>query len=73
MTRTSVIGSKVDPIETGDLAWRATITKAEIEASQDSELIRVTREEQPIGWVGPESHVAFYPLRHGSIYNLVLA
>lgn len=71
--RTAVLQQNVQPEETGDLAWRATITRAQINASGDVELIRVTSKQQAIGWVGPGSHVPFYPLRNGSIYNLVLA
>lgn len=71
--RGSVLGHEVGPIDTGDIAWRATIPLEDIERSQNEELIRIVHEQRPHGWVGPSSHVAFYPLRGGSVYNLVLA
>lgn len=71
--RTSVLGHEVSPRDTGDIAWRATIPLADIESSGDAELIKIVHEQRPYGWVGPSSHVAFYPLRGGSVYNLVLA
>jgi salicylate hydroxylase len=70
---TSVLGKEVLPGGTGDLAWRATITREEIPASGNSELIEITSKLQAHGWLGPLSHVVFYTLRHGAMYNIVLA
>jgi hypothetical protein len=71
--RESVLGCKITPKDTGDLAWRATISQDQIMKSHNAELIELTKEQRACGWVGPSSHVAFYPLRGGATYNLVLA
>ena len=71
--RSDVLKREVVPEETGDLAWRTTISRSKIEASNDRKLNEVTKALRPMGWLGPDTHVAFYPLRGGEVYNLVIA
>lgn len=60
------------PIETGDLAYRATISRQELEAFHDPGIDELLDKAEATAWLGPEKHCVFYPVRNKTQYNLVL-
>ncbi|KAL1965536.1 hypothetical protein VTN77DRAFT_5619 [Rasamsonia byssochlamydoides] len=68
VVRDHVLGYHRPPVETGDLAYRATIPRSWVEALdpflQDSALR---------AWIGPRQHAILYPVRNKTVFNLVLS
>ena len=73
MVRTNVLGRKLTPSETGDLAYRATITAKHVQSMNNEALNEMLIPNLHKVWWGPESHAVLYGVRGGDIYNLVLA
>jgi salicylate hydroxylase len=67
--RESLLGKKDPPLPTGDLAYRIVLTLDQI---KDPELKDMVANPSCQFWVGPNSHVVAYSLRHGTMYNIVL-
>ncbi|KAJ5807396.1 hypothetical protein N7447_010852 [Penicillium robsamsonii] len=70
--RKAVLGSPHSPVPTGDMAYRATFSREQLEALGDEEVNKLCREIAITSWLGPEKHTIFYPLRGGREFNLVL-
>lgn len=70
--RNTIIDDKVEPTETGDLAYRGTFTREQLEALGDDDVKAFCKTQQLNMWLGPLNHAVFYPIRGGSLYNLVL-
>lgn len=72
--RTEVLGYVKQPQPTGDLAYRATIPRARVEALVEStpRLSEILHANEQWVWWGPNSHVMFYPIKHSRIFNMVL-
>jgi len=62
---------RVDPPRaTGDMAYRIVVPA---EAMKRHEELRELLEDPAINfWIGPDGHAVCYPLRDGSLYNIVL-
>ncbi|KAF7166261.1 hypothetical protein CNMCM5623_000018 [Aspergillus felis] len=60
------------PEETGDLAYRATFSRAQLSALNDPEVKALCEKQGVTAWLGPNKHAVFYPVRGGQEYNLVL-
>ena len=73
VVRTHVLGKEIEPVETGDLAYRATITKQQIQSMNDEAINKMLVPGLHKVWWGPNSHAVLYPLRGGDVVNLVLA
>ena len=71
--RTDVLGKHVEPEETGDLAYRATITKEHTDSLNNMALDEMLSPIMQKVWWGPDSHAVLYPVRGGDVFNLVLA
>ncbi|KAF4420525.1 3-hydroxybenzoate 6-hydroxylase 1 [Fusarium acutatum] len=72
--RSQVVGQAIDPTETGDLAYRGTFTRQQLEELDDAEVIRFCDENKQTLtlWLGPLKHAVFYAIRGGELWNLVL-
>ncbi|KAL5044797.1 hypothetical protein BDW71DRAFT_215443 [Aspergillus fruticulosus] len=70
--RNMVLNTLITPQETGDLAYRATIKRSQLEAFNDLEINDLCAKTAVTSWLGPEKHTIFYPVRKGDEYNLVL-
>lgn len=70
--RDRMLGSPSPPIETGDLAYRGTFTKAQLEAIGDPQIMELCSKKLATAWLGPSKHAVFYPLKGGQQFNLVL-
>ena len=70
--REYIVGTKIDPIETGDMAYRATVPRDRVLALQDESLLSLCNDNALRNWIGPNMHAVLYPVRHGEELNLVL-
>ncbi|KAF2157324.1 putative salicylate hydroxylase [Myriangium duriaei CBS 260.36] len=71
--RTAVVGHEVRPKATGDLAYRAVITKEHLDGLHDATLAPLLNvKAEAWAWIGPKMHSMLYPVRQTSEYNLVL-
>jgi salicylate hydroxylase len=59
-------------VETGDLAYRATLTREDIEALNDPEVNELCDRQVVVVWLGPDKHCVFYPISQGKAFNLIL-
>ncbi|OQE80171.1 hypothetical protein PENNAL_c0047G07639 [Penicillium nalgiovense] len=64
-----VIGADVP---TGDMAYRATFSREQLEALGDEKVNELCQKTAVTSWLGPEKHTIFYPIRGGKEFNLVL-
>lgn len=72
--RSQVVGQAIEPTETGDLAYRGTFTRQQLEELDDAEVMRFCDENKQTLtlWLGPLKHAVFYAIRGGELWNLVL-
>ncbi|KAL2847495.1 hypothetical protein BJY01DRAFT_212447 [Aspergillus pseudoustus] len=70
--RDLVLGTPTSPEETGDLAYRATFRKEQLEAIDDPHVTELCQKMAITSWLGPDKHSIFYPVRGGKEFNLVL-
>lgn len=68
----STMGIGGDPEETGDLAYRGTFSAEQLKALGDPGVQELLDASDVQVWLGPHTHVVFYPVRNKSEYNLVL-
>ncbi|KAK7958087.1 hypothetical protein PG988_012935 [Apiospora saccharicola] len=67
--RSVVLGQTVDPQPTGDMAYRITLDRDQI---QDRELRDWLERPRLQIWLGPGTHAAGYSIRQGKQFNLAL-
>lgn len=67
-----VLGEPSPPVPTGDLAYRGTFTRAQLEAFQDPSINELIDSRCTYNWVGPDRHSVFYPVKDCQAFNLVL-
>ncbi|KAJ5190252.1 uncharacterized protein N7498_009237 [Penicillium cinerascens] len=72
LVRHSVLNDTVSLVETGDLAYRATFQKEQLEALGDDKVNDLCQRVGVTSWLGPDKHTIFYPVRGGKEFNLVL-
>lgn len=70
--RTAVLGRQVDPVDTGDMAFRMTIPRAQVAELNSTFWNQLLKDSAPRIWLGPLSHVICYPVRNGEVFNFVL-
>jgi salicylate hydroxylase len=70
--RETVLGKSMAPTETGDLAYRGTFSREQLEAFNDPKLDKIIKASNAQVWLGPDQHAVFYPLRDHTEFNLVL-
>jgi salicylate hydroxylase len=64
-----LLGSPSPPVPTGDLAYRVILRVDEI---KDRELRYYFETPRVVLWAGPDCHAICYPLKGGSLINIVL-
>lgn len=67
--RDSFLGRQIQPLPTGDLAYRIVLTLDQI---SDPELREWISNPSVHFWIGPGSHAVGYSLRASTMYNIVL-
>ncbi|KAK2050203.1 FAD/NAD(P)-binding domain-containing protein [Colletotrichum somersetense] len=70
--RDQLLGSPSPAVETGDLAYRATLPTEHLNALNDSRVDELCARKQVTVWLGPNRHTVFYPVKRGREFNLVL-
>ncbi|KAJ7254829.1 salicylate hydroxylase [Mycena rebaudengoi] len=68
--RSAVNGHPVDPVDTGDVAYRILVPAAPLLA--DPEMRHLVTDAWAVHWMGPEGHAVGYPLRGGQLYNVII-
>ncbi|KAH7232699.1 hypothetical protein B0J15DRAFT_409039 [Fusarium solani] len=71
-SRNQLLGRASPPTESGDLAYRATISREQLLALDDPFINELIQEKSAKCWMGPDRHCVFYPLAGGEVFNLVL-
>lgn len=71
-TRSLLLEQETLPIATGDMAYRATFSKEQMQGLNNSKLDTLISKPEVNCWVGPNAHAVLYPVRNGALYNLVL-
>jgi salicylate hydroxylase len=66
------IDSQAKPEETGDLAYRGTFSRQQLETLNDPKVHELIKDEKNQLWMGPGKHCSFYPLKNNTEFNLVL-
>lgn len=70
--RTAILGHQIDPVETGDMAFRMTIPREQVARLESSFWNQLLEDGAPRIWLGPLAHAICYPVRNKEIWNLVL-
>ncbi|KAF4785643.1 hypothetical protein HER10_EVM0008315 [Colletotrichum scovillei] len=70
--RDQLLGAASPPVETGDLAYRATFPFDYLKALNDPGVDDLCARKLATVWMGPDKHTVFYPVRGGREFNLVL-
>ncbi|KAF7304352.1 FAD-binding-3 domain-containing protein [Mycena chlorophos] len=68
--RTAINGSPIDPVDTGDVAYRILVPAEPLLA--DPETADLVKNAWAVHWMGPEGHAVGYPLRGGRLYNIII-
>ncbi|KAJ6603772.1 salicylate hydroxylase [Mycena sp. CBHHK59/15] len=68
--RSAINGHPVDPVDTGDVAYRILVPAAPLLA--DPEMRHLVTNAWAVHWMGPEGHAVGYPLRGGLLYNVII-
>ncbi|OAL27289.1 hypothetical protein AYO22_03564 [Fonsecaea multimorphosa] len=71
-TRDAILGHPSPPVETGDLAYRATFSRQQLLELNDPRVEDLCSKKTVTLWMGPDKHCVFYPVRGGAEFNLVL-
>lgn len=67
-----MLGHLSEPYETGDLAYRATFTRKQLEDLNDLRVTSLCNNMESNVWFGPEKHSVLYPVKNGTQFNMVL-
>ena len=70
--RTSVLGYVKEPEESGDLAYRITIPREQLENDPDPFIRGIVNDKVNAIWWGQNRHVILYSVRGDQMANLVL-
>ncbi|KAK1600335.1 uncharacterized protein LY79DRAFT_585825 [Colletotrichum navitas] len=70
--RDQLLGLPSPAVETGDLAYRATLPAEYLKALNDSRVDELCARKQVTIWLGPGRHTVLYPVKGGREFNLVL-
>jgi salicylate hydroxylase len=67
-----MLGHDSAPVETGDLAYRATFTRDQLEELNDPRVTELCNYRGVTNWLGPEKHCVVYQVQGGKQLNMVL-
>lgn len=70
--RDQLLGSPSPAVETGDLAYRATLPLDYLRTLEDPRVDELCSRKQVTVWLGPSRHATFCPVRGGREFNLTL-
>ena len=67
-----MLGRTSAPVETGDLAYRATFTREQLEGLDEPRITELCNEPGVTAWLGPGKHCVLYQVQGGEQINMVL-
>ena len=67
-----VLGHPSPPVATGDLAYRGTFSRAQLEALRDPQVDDLISSTCTYNWMGLDRHSVLYPVKDCKAFNLVL-
>lgn len=70
--RDLVLEKPSPPEPTGDLAYRGTFTREQLEAFNDPGVNELIHSGCTYNWMGHNKHTVFYPVQNATSFNLVL-
>ena len=68
-----MLEQETPPVATGDMAYRATFSKEQLQSLGNDKLDTLISKAEVNCWIGPNAHAVLYPVKAGTLYNLVLA
>lgn len=68
--RNIINGSPIEPVDTGDVAYRILVPVEPLLADPETRDLVTT--PWATHWIGPEAHAVGYPLRGGTQYNIII-
>ncbi|KAK1674055.1 hypothetical protein BDP55DRAFT_584798 [Colletotrichum godetiae] len=71
-SRDQILGRPSPPSETGDLAYRATLTLQQMKDLRDPQIDDLIKHKTVKCWMGPNKHCVLYPISGGQVFNLVI-
>ncbi|KAK1447362.1 hypothetical protein CMEL01_09201 [Colletotrichum melonis] len=71
-SRDQILGRPSSPSETGDLAYRATLTLQQMKDLKDPRIDDLIEHKTVKCWMGPNKHCVLYPIGGGQVFNLVI-
>ncbi|KAK1703419.1 uncharacterized protein BDZ83DRAFT_686415 [Colletotrichum acutatum] len=71
-SRDQILGRLSPPSETGDLAYRATLTLQQMKDLKDPRIDDLIEHKTVKCWIGPNKHCVLYPIGGGQVFNLVI-
>lgn len=72
VSRAEMLGKASEPYETGDLAYRGTFSREQLQQLNDPRVEELCKDKAATLWIGPSKHCVFYPVRNSTLFNLVL-
>ncbi|KAL8382810.1 hypothetical protein RB595_006539 [Gaeumannomyces hyphopodioides] len=63
-------GERPDEEDTGQACYRIMLTRDEVVAAGDAELLELLGSDLVVRWIGPRRHIIAYPVAGKTIYNL---
>lgn len=70
VVRNIINGSSIDPVDTGDVAYRILVPVKPL--LNDPDTRELVTNPWATHWIGPEAHAVGYPLRGGTQYNIII-
>lgn len=70
--RGQVLGHQKDAEPIGDMGYRATIPRAQLERLNDPALEPILKQAESWIWWGPDAHAMLYPVANCQVYNVAL-
>ena len=67
-----ILEKHLPPLETGDLAYRGTSSREQLEALNNPRINEMINDGNGSVWVGPHRHSVFYAVKGGTAFNFVL-
>ncbi|OHE95128.1 hypothetical protein CORC01_09515 [Colletotrichum orchidophilum] len=71
-SRDQILGRHSPPSETGDLAYRATVSLQQMKDFGDPRIDDMIKHKTVKCWMGPNKHCVLYPIDGGQMFNLVI-
>ncbi|ERS97723.1 hypothetical protein HMPREF1624_05894 [Sporothrix schenckii ATCC 58251] len=69
-TMLSVLGLSTEEADTGQASYRIMLTRDQMEAAGDAEMMQLLDSDCVVRWIGERRHIIAYPVAGKTVYNL---